>query len=810
MHINIFFRINCNHLYQLAVLIIKAGKASLLKLNRILFMRKIFIVFMLLDSMIQAVFAQNIEIKGVVIDAKNKEPLEFVNLVLQTTDSVFMNGTTTDQKGHFILSKVVNGNYLLTVSSLGYQTQQIRLSDINESITLDNIQLEDGTVALSDITVSASNLSSQLDKKLVFPSDRQVKASTNGVDLLHQLMLPKLQVNPLFNEVSLPGGGELQYRINGVKVEIQDIVALQPADIIRIEFHDNPGLRYGNAEVVLDYIVRRPETGGSFGFNFDDSPIVAWGNNGINGKINHKKSEFGINYSISHRDFYRMWRDNEEKFTFADGSTLERKEIGEPGRGNMFWQWLNATYSFQDDNKMFSASFRYWDNNQRHWDYNGVLLNVANPSDAVSMIDKSANINRRPAVDLYYQQNLKNDQTIVFNVVGTYNYTDNTRIYQESRDDILLTDVNNIVTGNKYSIIGEGIYEKKFGSNRLSVGLRHTQVFSDNKYENGHNFTTKMNQAESFLYSQFKGNIKKLDYTVGVGVTRSYFSQKGVGEGYQYYTFNPRIVVQYTLPGRSFIRLRADINNSTPSLSNLSDVEQVIDSLQIQRGNPNLKPYLRYRTELTYELQKGLFYGNLWGTYEYQPDAIMDEKRLEGDKIVQTWDNQKNWQRLASRLMLRVGPVKDILQFSITGGVNHYISNGNTYNHEYTNWFINADISATYKKFILGFGLMTNWNWFYGETLNGGENLHYLMAQYKHKNLSVAVGMFNPFVDNYKQQTENWSQYASFHRSNYLKESSRMLVCRLSWNFSFGRTFKAGQKRINNKDDDSGVMSTGK
>ena len=25
-------------------------------------------------------------------------------------------------------------------------------------------------------------------------------------------------------------------------------------NIIRIEYHDNPGLRYGNAEVVLDYI----------------------------------------------------------------------------------------------------------------------------------------------------------------------------------------------------------------------------------------------------------------------------------------------------------------------------------------------------------------------------------------------------------------------------------------------------------------------------------------------------------------------------------------------------------------------------
>ncbi|MDH6303488.1 hypothetical protein M2459_000579 [Parabacteroides sp. PF5-5] len=773
-------------------------------------MKRITICLILLAGMIQGAFAQNIEIKGIIKDLKNKEPLEFANIALQTIDSAFITGSSSDLKGNFALPGVRPGDYRLAVSSLGYKTQYIEISNVDKNILLPDIYLEDESVALSNVTISASNLSSQMDKKIIYPSERQTKASTNGVDLLQQLMLPKLKVNPLFSEVSLPGGGELQYRINGVKVEIQDIIALQPADIMRIEFHDNPGLRYGNAEVVLDYIVHRPETGGSFGFNLENSPIVSWGNNSLNAKVNHKKSEFNVNYGISHRDFYRMWRDNEETFTFADGSVLQRREVGTPDHGELYWQWLNSTYSYQDEQKMFSATVRYYNHDGRHWDYNGSLYNVANPNDAVQMIDRSSNKIHRPALDLYYQHNLKHDQTIVLNAVGTYNYTDNTRFYQESRDNVILTDVNNLTTGKKYSFIGEGIYEKKLGTNRISAGLRHTQSFSDNEYRNGANYTTEMGQAETFLYAEFKGKVKKLDYSLGAGVTRSYLNQEGDSEGYEYYTFNPRIVLQYTLPGKSFIRLKGDISNASPSLSDISHVEQTIDSLQIQRGNPNLSPYLRYRTELTYEWQKGIFYSNLWGTYEYHPDAIMDEKRLEGNKIIQTWDNQKNWQRLASALMLRVGPVKDILQLSVTGGVNHYISNGNTYHHKYTNWFINGDISATYKKFTLGGGLFTNWNWFYGETMSGGENIHYMMLSYRHKNLSITVGMFNPFADNYKQQNENWSKYASYHRSTYIKESSRMLLGRLTWNFSFGRTFKAGQKRLNNTDDDSGVMSSGK
>lgn len=774
-------------------------------------MKRMIIGIMLLCGMVQGFFAQEVTIRGNIYAMHNKEAVEFANVVLQTADSVFVAGTVSDEKGAFMFGRMEAGNYLLAVSSLGYKTAHLSLPGTHTDISLEEIWLEEDAVSLENVTVSAANLISKSDRKLIFPSERQVNASTNGINLLQQLMLPKLQVNPLFNEVSLPGGGEVQFRINGAKVERPEILALQPAEIIRIEYHDNPGLRYGNAEVVLDYIVHRPETGGSFGIDANSALTAAWGNEFIYGKVNHKKSEFSANYGISYRDFYNMWRDNEEIFTFDDGSQLHRQEEGDPGRANVYWQNASFTYSYvPSDKMMLNATLRYSGDNRPHWDYKGRLYNLADPTDAVYMIDKTSDKTHRPALDIYYQLNMKNEQTLVLNAVGTYNYTEATRFYQESRNDVLLTDINNLVTGKKYSIIGEGIYEKKLGANRIGGGIRHIQSFSDNEYKNGYNYTTEMKQSETTIYGEFKGKVKSLDYTLGIGGSRSWFEQKESGDGYENYTFNPRVILHYNLPGQSFIRLRADISNRNPSLSELSEVEQTVDSLQIQRGNPLLKPTLNYRTELTYELQKGLFYSNLWGTYEYRPDAIMEEKRLEGDKIVQTWDNQKNWQRLAGRLTLRVGPVKDIVQFSVTGGVNHYISNGNTYRHEYTNWFTNANLSLTYKKWMLGGGLETNWNWFYGETMSGGENLHYVQLRYNHKNLSASIGMFNPFLDNYKQETENWSKHASYRKSNYIKESSRMFLVQLNYNFSFGRTFKGGQKRLDNTDDSTGVMSTGK
>ncbi len=407
---------------------------------------------------------------------------------------------------------------------------------------------------------------------------------------------------------------------------------------------------------MLDYIVRRPDTGGSFGLDMAQGINSMWGEHNVRGKINHKNSEWGASYRIGPRDFYGMKRNNEEEFHLANGTTLNRVEIGEPSHARLFMHNLNVNYSYQKPDKyLFNATFRYRNNHQPHWDYQGVLMNKANPEDKVDMIDLSGSAYQAPALDLYYQRDLKHNQTLVFNVVGTYNQTKSTRIYQESKHEQLLTDVNNVVDGDKYSIIGEAIYEKKLtNGNRLSGGLRHNQSFSDNSYINGHNYKTHMEQMESSVYAEFKGKVKKLDYSLGVTVNRSSYSQRGEDADYERYTVSPRLTLFYALPGESSIRLKSTMGNVTPSLGELSAIDQVIDFLQIQRGNPNLKSYMSYYTELNYEFRKGLFYVNALGAYEYQPDAIMDEKYLEGNKIIQTWDNQKNWQRVIASVNLRV------------------------------------------------------------------------------------------------------------------------------------------------------------
>lgn len=209
-------------------------------------------------------------ISGTLVDEK-QQALSFANIVLQTSDSVFVTGTTTGEKGDFKLQKIPAGNYRLMVSCIGYQTLYLELQGFERTSDVGTLTLKDASQELGEVIVTASARISGADRKLVFPNKKQISASNNGVDMLRHLMLPRLRVNALDGSVAMSDGGSVQLCINGRKATKEEVTALLPEEIIRVEFQEDPGLRYGDAGAVVNYIVRRYEMGGSVGYNGSQS-----------------------------------------------------------------------------------------------------------------------------------------------------------------------------------------------------------------------------------------------------------------------------------------------------------------------------------------------------------------------------------------------------------------------------------------------------------------------------------------------------------------------------------------------------------
>jgi len=188
----------------------------------------------------------------------------------------------------------------------------------------------------------------------------------------------------------------------------------------------------------------------------------------------------------------------------------------------------------------------------------------------------------------------------------------------------------------------------------------------------------------------------------------------------------------------------------------------------------------------------------------------MEETRVENNKFIRTTDNQKSWQKLNTEMELSINPFKDIFVAKIVTGMSYFDSKGNNYHHTYTNWYMRAEANASYKNWSAFFQMQNHKNNLFGETLGYGENYHLFGIMYKHKQLSLGAMMINPFVDNWKAGSENLNASTPSKNWVYIKETSRLFAIQVSYSFNFGRKYQSSQKRLNNQDTDTGVMSSNK
>ena len=101
--------------------------------------KRIHLFIMALFALIVSVHAQNLT--GKVIDEKN-EPLAYANVILQTEDSVFLAGTTTDLEGKFELVLHEKAKYI-NFSFVGYTSvvKEIIQNNLGEIQLLPDAQL---------------------------------------------------------------------------------------------------------------------------------------------------------------------------------------------------------------------------------------------------------------------------------------------------------------------------------------------------------------------------------------------------------------------------------------------------------------------------------------------------------------------------------------------------------------------------------------------------------------------------------------------------------------------------------------------
>ena len=763
-------------------------------------------IFVLAAAMICAVsMAANNKVSGVIKDAADKSALIGVNVSLKQGDQQ-VSGTVTDAHGKFSL-EAKTGEFVLECSYIGYEPIGMSLA-INGNINLGTIEMNEASTELGEVVVEGDAVIQKVDRQILLPNKEQLGASSDGMSLLQNLQIPRIVVNPVENSVKTLANQEVQLRINGIEASSSEVMAINPKDVIRIEYHDQPGVRYNGAAAVINYIVKHRDTGGNLMLNASNGVTMpGWGEYHLAGKVNFGKSSFSLMTHYSPRDVY--WtRTNAETYNFSTG-TIENREVGEPTRFKMNPVNIGLTYNWTNGEKnMLNITLRDFmkftpqsKTNRDSYLYQG--------TDSFAIHDHESSKSISPSLDIYYEHNLPDDNHLYFDVVGTYINSSNDRRFEQTPLGETVadtTDVTSRVRGNKYSLIGEAIYEKDWENIGLTVGVRHNQQWVENTYLGTVNMTT----AETYAFAEVQQRVKQFSYAVGIGAMHTYIEQGG--QKSSNWIARPQLTLSYDFGKGVFWKYKGYVSGYQPSLSAMSDVAQQIDKYQIRQGNPNLKPVMFVANEMQLSWQSKHVNLNLWANYSYDHKPIMDEtyeQLIDGQAYaIRTYANHRGFHRLQVAPSVQVRLLQNKLIFTVAPFANYYVSLGNSYTHKHFNPGVRASFMGMYNGWQFFAEVTTRSNNLWGETLEFGEFYHHIGVGYNADKWGFRAMLMNPFsVKGYSIETKDLSSLAPNTQHAEMRDFRQMLILNFHCNLDFGTQRRDSGKRINNEDKENGILS---
>ena len=757
--------------------------------------------------------ANNAKISGRIKDANDKSAIIGATVLLMQ-DTVQIAGTTTDNSGKFTID-AGNGDYILELSYIGYETIRIALT-VNENTHIGDILMQEGATELGEVVVESQAIIQKVDRQILLPSKEQTQASSDGVSLLQNLQIPRIVISPIDNSVKTLSDESVQLRINGIEASTADVKAINPKDIIRVEYHDQPGVRYNGAAAVVDYIVKHRDTGGSLmlaGTNGLTLPGI--GNYYLAGKVHFNKSSLQATASYSPYDIY--WtRTNNETYNFNTGK-IENNEVGEPTRYKTYPVNVSLNYNWTNgDKNMLNIRLR---DNMAYTPYGPSDRDsrLYQPTDSFEIHDHDKSSSQSPSLDIYYQHNLPHKQHLYFDVVGTYINTHSDRrflqtpLFGSASTDT--TDVLSSVRGDKWSLIGEVIYEKEWENIMLTVGARHNQQWVKNTYLGSTEATVNMTTAETYAFAEMRHRVDKFSYVVGIGAMHTLIDQ--AGQKQSTWIARPQLTMSYDFGKGWFWKYKGYVSGYQPSLSQLSDITQQIDKYQMRRGNPNLKSVMYVSNEMELSWQSKHVNLNLWANYSYDHKPIMEEtyeEIIDGSAYaIRTYDNQRGYHKLNVSPSLQVKLLDNRLMFNVSPFVKYMVSQGNIYNHEHVNYGVRGGIFYLLKGWRFYADVVTAQHNLWGETLTIGELTHDIGINYNSEHFGFGIMMVNPFSPHGSRTvTKDLSALAPTANTAVMQNYRQVLMLNFNINLDFGTKHNEGWKRIDNEDTESGILSGSK
>lgn len=677
---------------------------------------------------------------------------------------------------------------LITLSIILSSAYCVYAQDVEKNITL------------GEVTVKAAKAVNKSDGMMIYPTDAQKQASNNGYSILEKLTLANLRIDNINHTVTaIDNRGGVQLRVNGIVAGKQEMLALNPKDIAKINFMNNPGVRYGDGiAYVVDIVTRRAESGYTVGTDLTTALTTLQGDGMVYGKWNKGRSEWSLTYDVNGYKSKGSKSSQLAEYTLTDGSiyTVERNDVESLRKSiahdaKLTYNWADTTATvFQTS---LSGAF-----NDAPDDYN--IKEIADGARRYRATSRDADKSCSPVLDIYFFRQITPRQSVTANAVGTYISTQTCNYYDEGNP------YQYDVDGKTASLLTEIIYENRMKPFTLSTGLNNSYKHINNDYSGDASSLTKTSNNRLYAFAEIKGTMRKLRYTLGAGASYIHYTQNG--HRYNFWTFHPKASLTYDINNSMQLGYTCQMQDKVSRIAMTSDVMVRTNSMEWTAGNPDLKPShdMDHRLQFSYNTNRLQTFVEGYYKQCLKPNMAHYERTAD-NQFIYTQKNQKKIDVLNVMAYAGYWILPEKLQVAANGGVYRCFNFGNDYTHCYTSWFYACSITAYLGNFTLQ-GYADNGNRFLeGESKGYNAAYSVLKASYTWRNWQFSLSWANPLNNNYKAyENELLNRNLYKHTVGYSKGSGNQVSLNVSWRLSRGSKHDSAEKRISLSDADNGIL----
>ena len=657
---------------------------------------------------------------------------------------------------------------------------------------------------LNEVVVTASPVVNKSDRRIIRLDEETRRISTDAVDLLRRLNLPRITINPLTNAISVSGGGEVIICIDGVESTAAQIAAVRPQDIVRVEYHDNPGVRYAGAEAVIDYITVRHRDGGNLSFDtFGAFERGRWAMiDHLTGQYNRGRSVWSVSagYMGQHKD---QWvRDYDEVWHYS-AAAISRHESGLPVSVGQSGLESCVNYNYQHPSgNVFNMRLGFDLNdvpNQEEGDRQA-LLYTSDTEIPELVSEHTEEHSQSPNIGLYYRCRLSENRNLVFDVQGTYMHTRMLHEYSEKNH----TEINR-VAGDKYSMKFLGMYETRNGGCAWNIGASGNASVIDNTYYQDAPEEIRSKRSETTLFGEYSNRVGNWSFLGNVRTAYRHMEQQNTNIDKIFVL--PSASISYRPSDKWFMRYAASLDYIMPSAAEVTNIVQPIQMGMVRRGNPVLQPFRVINQSFDASFDTDIVNINARLEYRNEHNPIMESVIFEDGRFVRTYLNQRSFQRLMAVGSVSFHLWKNHLTIAAEPTLTRYFSHGIDYHHCHNIFRLGLSLDFKYGSWLAYANVMSGpANNMYGEEIIEEKDMNQIMAGYKHGSWSLHVGVFNAFMKNYWMETRNLSALTPYTSKAHSARSSSYLAVRFNIAIDFGRGSRNVEIMEKEADNDNGIL----